>query len=308
MTLKIYSYLDEKRSTLGDVPRGNEFYSICPPVKQTPPETSLFLGWEELHSQFTALRASPESPRYIGFENASRPLFLDPMKPERLRADHPTTFDLREKYSRDWRVSQLRVSAEVLKNYEAMRMACDDAEYARLMRWLGRVDAVVPHFQNGLNDRLRQAQLGETWDLLTIIIRQTGVFKNIPEQFFTVHLWPWFNSFIIRSDLFEEFFSASFESFLKLRENMPDVSLYATRFLMERLLGVFLQYRSYSDTLFRLAELPLLHLLPESPPESPPDGFDPKIYLKINSDVASAGIGAEQHYLSHGWREGREWA
>lgn len=36
-----------------------------------------------------------------------------------------------------------------------------------------------------------------------------------------------------------------------------------------------------------------------------PSDFDPKIYLRLHADVASAGVDPAQHYLSYGRREGR---
>jgi len=36
------------------------------------------------------------------------------------------------------------------------------------------------------------------------------------------------------------------------------------------------------------------------------NGFDREFYLSRNSDVAAAGIDPYQHYLEHGWREGRD--
>lgn len=44
---------------------------------------------------------------------------------------------------------------------------------------------------------------------------------------------------------------------------------------------------------------------PSMPPSSPPPGFDGKSYLLANPDVAAAGVDAADHYLRHGWREGR---
>ncbi|AXF76672.1 DUF616 domain-containing protein [Erwinia tracheiphila] len=42
-------------------------------------------------------------------------------------------------------------------------------------------------------------------------------------------------------------------------------------------------------------------------PTRVPDGFDPQLYLAINTDVAEAGVDPKEHYLSHGWSEGRRW-
>lgn len=42
-------------------------------------------------------------------------------------------------------------------------------------------------------------------------------------------------------------------------------------------------------------------------PKTPPEGFDPDLYLSINKDVQAAGLDPVQHYLSHGWSEGRRW-
>jgi hypothetical protein len=39
-----------------------------------------------------------------------------------------------------------------------------------------------------------------------------------------------------------------------------------------------------------------------------PASFDPDRYLEMNPDVASSGFNAEDHYLAHGWKEGRRWS
>lgn len=41
------------------------------------------------------------------------------------------------------------------------------------------------------------------------------------------------------------------------------------------------------------------------PPRTLPEGFSPERYLKLNPDVAAAGADPVQHFLSHGFREGR---
>jgi hypothetical protein len=38
-----------------------------------------------------------------------------------------------------------------------------------------------------------------------------------------------------------------------------------------------------------------------------PEGFDPATYLKLNPDVAAAGVDARNHYLQFGSHEGRRW-
>lgn len=42
-------------------------------------------------------------------------------------------------------------------------------------------------------------------------------------------------------------------------------------------------------------------------PVSPPEGFDPEMYLVLNEDVRNAGMESVQHYLNFGWVEGRKW-
>lgn len=40
-------------------------------------------------------------------------------------------------------------------------------------------------------------------------------------------------------------------------------------------------------------------------PTAVPEGFNAEAYLLAHPDVAAAGVPAEDHYLRHGWREGR---
>lgn len=41
------------------------------------------------------------------------------------------------------------------------------------------------------------------------------------------------------------------------------------------------------------------------PPAAVPKAFDAAAYLEANPDVAAAGVDPAEHYLNHGWREGR---
>ena len=38
-----------------------------------------------------------------------------------------------------------------------------------------------------------------------------------------------------------------------------------------------------------------------------PEGFDGELYLKLNPDVAAAGLDPGEHYVQHGRREDRRW-
>lgn len=42
-------------------------------------------------------------------------------------------------------------------------------------------------------------------------------------------------------------------------------------------------------------------------PSRLPFDFSPSGYLRINTDIASAGIDPGEHYLRSGWKEGRKW-
>jgi hypothetical protein len=44
-----------------------------------------------------------------------------------------------------------------------------------------------------------------------------------------------------------------------------------------------------------------------SPPQTLPNGFLPASYLKLNPDVAAAGVDPAKHYLEYGFREGRRY-
>lgn len=46
---------------------------------------------------------------------------------------------------------------------------------------------------------------------------------------------------------------------------------------------------------------------PSGPPTALPADFDPQVYLSNNPDVGQAGVDAGQHYLAHGWSEGRRY-
>jgi hypothetical protein len=47
------------------------------------------------------------------------------------------------------------------------------------------------------------------------------------------------------------------------------------------------------------------HQRPTQQPHELPTWFDAKLYLLANPDVAEAGMDAGEHYLQHGWKEGR---
>ncbi|HQU05548.1 MAG TPA: hypothetical protein PLT25_12635, partial [Acidocella sp.] len=302
MKLIIYSYLSEKRSLMGDIPVYEEVFSIFNP----PPERDDFSvlngqgprSWGPIACQYYALQNASNFD-YIGFENAARPMFIDILETVRLRESYPDIFALREKFARDWNRSRFDITAAVLKDYEATRVAFNDADKARLARWIERADIVVPQVGNGRADRFRLVHLDPTWDDFVAIARNTGIFQRIPEHFFTIDFWPWHNSFIMRADLFAAFADAAFTSFFEFRIKFPGLNQYAIRFLFEKLLGVYLRYTSYANALFRKTEVPLLHVVPKSQPTAVPEGFNVENYMGINADVAASGGSAEGHFMNN---------
>jgi hypothetical protein len=59
------------------------------------------------------------------------------------------------------------------------------------------------------------------------------------------------------------------------------------------------------------AAIPILSRLEftsDGPPQALPGGFSPARYLKLNPDVAAAGIDPAKHYLEHGFQEGRRYS
>ncbi|MDE8342301.1 MAG: DUF4422 domain-containing protein [Acidocella sp.] len=310
MKLIIYSYLSKRRSILENLPTYNDLFSLFHPNQENRDNNvnsrEGSKNWGEVSCQYHALQNSRQYD-YIGFENAVRPIFIDFMLPERLLTEFNNIHGLREKFVRTWKVSHLSIPPRILKEYEAMRMACDPADAARFMRWLERTDVVVPQFENGSADRFRLMHLDNTWDLFSGIVRKIGIFQKIPEEYFASGFWPWYNSYIMRADLFERYADSAFTAFFEFSETFPNLNPYLIRFISEKLLGVYLSYCAYENALFRQASVPLLHVLDEDPPVSLPKDFDSEAYLGINVDVAIAGAQADGHYLGIGWREDRNW-
>ena len=61
-----------------------------------------------------------------------------------------------------------------------------------------------------------------------------------------------------------------------------------------------------SNTTFRRSESPLAHYLKNRiGPFSPIPEFDAHYYLKIYQDVAAAGVDPFEHFIFHGYKEGR---
>jgi len=52
--------------------------------------------------------------------------------------------------------------------------------------------------------------------------------------------------------------------------------------------------------------MPILFRRRRPPFGNPLPGFDPTYYLDCNPDVREAGLDPTQHFLTHGWREGRD--
>jgi len=63
----------------------------------------------------------------------------------------------------------------------------------------------------------------------------------------------------------------------------------------------------FSTSLELLVELENHGRTLSSQPTELPTSFDSSSYLRLNPDVAAAGMEAAHHFLSFGWREGRKW-
>jgi hypothetical protein len=227
------------------------------------------------------------------------------MRLERLLPQYKNVLALRDRFARRWDSARIDVPPHVLTEVEAMRAACDDAELGRIARWLERCDVVTPPVQNVAEDRLRQLHFQTEWAPFAAIASRIGVFAGIPVALYADQTQPLYNAFIIRTALFEPFIVAFFEALFEYRSRA--ISNYATRYLAERLFGVYLRHLLYTNPLHRRAEVPLLWLGLSTPPACLPAGFDASAYFGLNPDVAAVGTSAEQHYRHFGWREQRAW-
>ena len=311
MKLKLHATHSRKRLAMGGSPVGNARF-VAPYVnrsgwREVEPALTSSAQWGPLQNQYDAWQRGVDPDDYIGFEDAARPLLLDPMPAGRLRAEFPDLWPLRIRAIQERQTWRLGVAPTTIKRHEEMRASLDDADHARLLRWLGRLDAATPRFQVITGSTVRQAHLANKWAPAVVVARQTGIFRNVPPQLFTLNTWPWQNSFVLRGALFNEFTASCFATLTRLREQGQCLEAACWPYLAERLLGIYLQYLALANPLLRIAEISMLHVLPDTPPGLDP-AFDRQGYLRLNPDVAAAGLPPEQHYLRYGWREDRDWS
>jgi hypothetical protein len=260
---------------------------------------SLYFVWRNLAGQFD----------YVGFEAAARPLFIDPLAIERYLQDFPALSRLRAQHFVNWQVPVLPVSPPARQDYAAMRNAFAQADYDRIAHWVAGFDVITTPVCDGFLDALRREFFKERWPLFAEILQQTSIFGQLPEDsIMTGWMSPWYNSFIMKSELFTQFIGQAFGALFEFERRFPDLMKYGADLFMERLLGLYLQFLNFTDPLTRISELPILVEMPEEPPRVLPAGFDAAGYLEFNPDVAAAGIPAVVHFLVHGYRELRRWA
>jgi len=260
---------------------------------------SLYFVWRNLAGQFD----------YVGFENARGPLFIDPVPQSRYLEDFPRISWLKAQHFVNWQVPVLPVFPPVRRDYAAMRNAFTPADYQRIETWVAGFDVITTPLCDGLNDPLRREFFKHRWPLFAEILRGSSIFQQLPEDaILTSPLWPWYNSFIMKSELFAPFIGPAFEAIFEFERRYPDLLKHCADLFMERLLGLYLQYLHFTNPLLRISDLPILAEVPEVAPPVLPAGFDPAGYLELNPDVAAAGIPAVVHFLVSGYREMRRWA
>lgn len=319
MRARIFAYVPITRALRHGVPGPNPLFASFVPGLATLPGTSVIgdrdgdslpgrAAYGALQSQYDVWRNLLRNHDYVGFEHGARPLFIDPMLIERLRADFPGVAKLRETMHADHREAWLAMTPDTAREHTAMRAAFTDADHARVTHWLSRLDIALTPSSRLAGDARRQMYFAGLWSRFVEVARQFGIFRAVPEELMMqADAWPWFNSFIMRADLFDEFASACFEALFAFERIVPRLMAANIDLLAERLLGVFLHDCYWRSPLQRVALLPVLVTMPEQAPLALPEDFDPATYLVLNPDVAAAGVPADRHFLTHGWRETRDW-
>ena len=311
MKLKLHATRSRKRLALDGSPADNArfvtSYVNRSGWREVDPAFTSFAQWGPLQNQYDAWQRGVDPNDFIGFEDAARPLLLDVMPAGRLRAEYPDLWLLRIRALQERQAWRFGVTPATIKRHEEMRASLDDADHARLLRWLARLDAATPRFQDVTGSAVRQAHLANKWAPAVAVARQTGIFKNVPPDLFALNTWPWQNSFVLRGALFNEFAASCFAILTRLREQGRCLDATCWPYLAERLLGIYLQYLALANPLLRVAQIPMLYVLPETSP-SLDLAIDRQGYLRLNPDVAAAGLLPEQHYLRWGWHEDRDWS
>jgi hypothetical protein len=260
---------------------------------------TLYFAWRNLSGKLD----------YVGFENAARPLFIDPVPQPRYLQEFPAIARLKAQHFINWQVPVLPVSQPALRDYAAMRSAFSSADHQRIENWVAGFDIITTPICDGLNDPLRREFFKTRWPPFAEILRGARIFGQLPaEDILTSPLWPWHNSFIMKSELFEQFIGPAFEAIFEFEKRHPQLLTHGADLFMERLLGLYLQFLHFNNPLIRISDLPILHEVPEAAPRALPTGFDATKYLEFNPDVAAAGIPAVVHFLVDGYREMRRWA
>ncbi len=310
MKIQIFSTISCRRRVLGAGPVANSFTSFLIPgqasyeLNQTDREV---LVAPDIEHFYRALRFSISQNDYLGFEDAAEPLYIDAMPSQRLHAEFPKLLDLRKSVANKWSQPVHFITSDVLHTYESMR-AKYDVEATNIFHILfERVDLAIPGSSYGFADRFRLAHLNPGWDIFTFIVRQCGVFSDIPETFFNIEFWPFTNSFVMKSDLLAPFLEAFFESAVLMHRLRPEIDCYDFHFMFPRLLAIYICYLKLQNGLLKIAHIPTLRAKLASLPSEVPVDFNDEIYLRLNRDVAEAGVPARTHYLSAGWREDRYW-
>jgi hypothetical protein len=260
--------------------------------------------YAELRAMYFVWRNQLAEYDYVGFEQAQMPFFIDPLPLKRLTAKFPMIAGVREIQQRDWRVPVMNVSQPVFENYQDMRTSFTSEDCDRVVNWIARADVIVPPVSALDPSSPRQAYHTKTWMKFTGTAMGHGVFRKMPEAVLRGHgAWPFYNSFIMRADLFGRFMESAFGAITAFEKQTKDKSLVQPRFLMEHLLGCYLKYLSLFDPTVRVSELPLLNLVPVELPV----GFDGNAYAFLNPDIANRGLDPAAHYLVYGWQQNREW-
>lgn len=320
MQFKLYSYVPHGTAILHDIPLRNEFSTFFIPdaqslsvegiISDVNSENECFRsGLGDLRIHYHALNNLPQGAKHIGFEHVDRPFFIDPMQGERLVAQFPKLADVRCKAAQEWAQSISPATLDDLGIYYRMRSALNEADYARLSRWLARVDIVVPWCWVYHAQAERKTQFSKDWPGFVEILKDYPLYKDIPEDVFEdADVFPQSNSYIARTDLFEEFAKTLFDALSEYNNDNEDASIQRNNYFSERLFGVYVYKTFLNNPMLRIASVPVLIQAPSSAPLVVPKDFDPDMYLRNNPDVSRAGANPEDHYLHYGWREGRKWS
>lgn len=213
----------------------------------------------EMRHQHHVWKTESRHAKHVGFEHYRRAFYIDFLPSTLVNFDHER-LSLRRRFARDDRDCILSLTDGDFRDFIDTRSRHCEVYSQRFEAWIDGFDIILPRplFDETIRQQWEWSHLADHWNVLVDTVNETAA-DHFEENFSDFELMrpSFFNMYVMRLSLFEEYMAFWSDCWRRLVERLPDQPRILGHF-SERILNIYVNQKLVEDPSLRVLRLPVV--------------------------------------------------